>query len=94
MEILHRPRRLRINENIRELARETRLSKSSLIYPVFIREGSGIKEEIPSLVNQYHYSPDRICEEIEQLLAAGIQPGRDVLIQAQHRSEVSPYIEF
>ena len=72
MEILHRPRRLRINENIRELARETRLSKSSLIYPVFIREGSGIKEEIPSLVNQYHYSPDRICEEIEQLLAAGI----------------------
>ena len=72
MEILHRPRRLRINENIRELARETRLSKSSLIYPVFIREGSGIKEEIPSLVNQYHYSPDRICEEIEQLLVAGI----------------------
>ena len=72
MEILHRPRRLRINENIRELARETRLSKSSLIYPVFIREGSGIKEEIPSTVNQYHYSPDRICEEIEQLLAAGI----------------------
>ena len=52
MEILHRPRRLRINENIRELARETRLSKSSLIYPVFIREGRGTKEAIPSLLNQ------------------------------------------
>ena len=57
MELLHRPRRLRTSEAVREMARETRLSKKALVYPVFIREGSGIREEIPSLPGQYHYSP-------------------------------------
>ena len=72
MELLHRPRRLRISEAVREMARETRLSKKALVYPVFIREGSGIREEIPSLPGQYHYSPDTICEEMERLVKAGI----------------------
>ena len=58
MELLHRPRRLRTSEAVREMAREPRLSKKALVYPVFIREGSGIREEIPSLPGQYHYSPD------------------------------------
>ena len=39
MELLHRPRRLRTSEAVREMARETRLSKKALVYPVFIREG-------------------------------------------------------
>ena len=43
MELLHRPRRLRTSEAVREMARETRLSKKALVYPVFIREGSGIR---------------------------------------------------
>ena len=72
MELLSRARRLRTNEAVRELARETRVSKSSLIYPMFVREGSGIKEEIPSLNGQYHYSPDTICEAVEELLKVGI----------------------
>lgn len=72
MELLHRPRRLRTSEAVREMARETRLSKKALVYPVFIREGSGIREEIPSLPGQYHYSPDTICEEMERLVKAGI----------------------
>ncbi len=72
MELLSRARRLRTNEAVRELARETRVSKSSLIYPMFVREGSGIKEEIPSLSGQYHYSPDTICEAVEELLKVGI----------------------
>ena len=55
-----------------EWARGTSLSKKALVYPVFIREGSGIREEIPSLPGQYHYSPDTICEEMERLVKAGI----------------------
>jgi len=42
-------RRLRISETIRRLTRETRLSKSSLIYPLFIRAGKGVEEDLPSL---------------------------------------------
>ena len=63
---------MRTSEAVREMARETRLSKKALVYPVFIREGSGIREEIPSLPGQYHYSPDTICEEMERLVKAGI----------------------
>ena len=72
MELLSRARRLRTNEAIRELARETRISKSAVIYPMFVREGSGIREESPSLRGQYHYSLDTICEAVSELLEAGI----------------------
>ena len=72
MEMLKRARRLRTNEAIRSLARETRISKSALIYPMFVREGSGIREEIPSLKNQYHYSPDTICDAVAKLVEQGI----------------------
>ena len=54
MELLHRPRRLRTSEAVREMARETRLSKKALVYPVFIREGSGIREEIPADLPDEH----------------------------------------
>ena len=43
-----RPRRLRSNDVLRKMVRETRVDKSSLIYPMFVIEGSDIKEEIPS----------------------------------------------
>ncbi|MFA6807789.1 MAG: porphobilinogen synthase, partial [Eubacteriales bacterium] len=45
MEILKRPRRLRTDSVMRELVRETRISKSALIYPLFIQEGKNITEE-------------------------------------------------
>ena len=48
-----RPRRLRKNENIRNMVRETRLSKSALIYPLFVKEGENLREEIPSMPGQY-----------------------------------------
>lgn len=67
-----RARRLRGNPIIRSMTRETRVSESSLILPIFLKEGSNIKDEITSLPNQFHYSPDRICEEIEQSLNAGV----------------------
>ena len=48
------------------------MDKSSLIYPMFIVEGTNIKEEIPSMMGQYRYSVDRMEEKLEQLSNAGI----------------------
>ena len=72
MEIINRPRRLRASANLRKMVRETRMDKSSLIYPMFIVEGTNIKEEIPSMMGQYRYSVDRMEEKLEQLSKAGI----------------------
>lgn len=72
MELLHRPRRLRGSDTIRKMVRETRVDKSSLIYPAFVTEGSGIKEEIPSMPNQYRYSIDKISELYEDMLSVGV----------------------
>ena len=45
------------------------MDKSSLIYPMFIVEGTNIKEEIPSMMGQYRYSVDRMEEKLEHLSA-------------------------
>ena len=42
MDLIQRPRRLRGSENLRKMIRETRMDKSSLIYPLFVKEGTGI----------------------------------------------------
>ena len=73
MEMTIRPRRLRSCDNLRRMVRETRVSPDSLIYPLFLIEGENIKEPIESLDGQYRYSPDRVCEEIESCLAAGVK---------------------
>lgn len=72
MEMLKRPRRLRYKEGLRKMVRETRLDKSSLIYPLFVKDGKQIQEEIPSMVGQYRYSVDRLPFELERLSKAGI----------------------
>ena len=48
------------------------MDKSSLIYPMFVTEGSQIKEEIPSMPGQYRYSIDRMNDKLEELLNAGV----------------------
>lgn len=72
MEQLIRPRRLRTSSTMRELVRETRISKNALIYPIFIKEGHGIVEEIPSMEGQYRYSPDTLSQVLETCQNAGI----------------------
>lgn len=67
-----RPRRLRGNEILRKMVRETRVDKSSLIYPVFVKEGTGIKEEIPTMPGQYRYSIDTLLKGLEKTLDAGV----------------------
>ena len=72
MELIKRPRRLRGGENLRKMVRETRMDKSSLIYPLFVMEGNGIQEEIPSMEGQYRYSLDRLSYKLEELEKAGV----------------------
>ncbi len=66
-------RRLRNNQAIRNLVRETHLHKHDLIYPLFVVEGENIKEEVPSMPNVYHFSLDRLEEEIKEIVDLEIQ---------------------
>lgn len=70
---MNRGRRLRQTENIRNMVSEVKINKSSLVYPLFIQEGIGIKEEIKSMQGQYRYSIDTVNFEIENLLKQGIK---------------------
>lgn len=72
MELIKRPRRLRGNATLRKLVRETRVDKSSLVYPMFIVEGTNIREEISSMAGQYRYSVDCMEEKLEELYLAGV----------------------
>lgn len=67
-----RPRRLRSSGHVRSLVRETRVGADALIQPLFIKEGINIKDEIKSMENNFHYSPDRLAEGIEAGLEAGV----------------------
>ena len=59
-----RYRRLRLNEPLREMLRENRLSISEFIYPLFVVEGKGIKNEISSMPGVFQMSLDEILKEI------------------------------
>lgn len=73
MEMLKRPRRLRGSEVLRKMVRETRMDKASLIYPMFVKEGSGIIEEIPTMPGQFRYSVDTQGEILSRLQDAGVK---------------------
>lgn len=85
--MINRPRRLRSSDVLRSAIRETRLSSDSLILPLFIKEGKGIKQEIKSLPNQFHYSPDMVGQAIGEALQAGV---KSVLLFGlpEHKDEV------
>lgn len=70
--MINRPRRLRTDPVMRTLTRETKISKRSLIYPIFIKEGKNICEDIPSLFDQKRYSPDKLPYIVEKVQNSGI----------------------
>ena len=70
---MFRNRRLRANAIIRNMVRETRISKDSLIYPMFFEEGENIFEEIESMPGQYRMSIDRCDGVIKELLDVGVK---------------------
>lgn len=87
MELVKRPRRLRTTESMRRMVRETRISKDSLIYPIFTIDGTGIKEEIPSMPGQYRYSVDQLPYALEEAAQLGVN---NVLMFGipEHKDEV------
>ena len=68
-----RPRRLRKNEVIRNMIAETAVNPDSFVYPMFVVEGEGVKEEIASMPNQFRFSVDEILKELESCVALGIK---------------------
>ena len=68
-----RMRRLRVNEAMRSLVRETRISKDDLVYPVFIAEGENKKNPVDSMPGIYQWSIDRFDEELCRIVEAGIR---------------------
>ncbi|MCI5839319.1 MAG: porphobilinogen synthase [Peptoniphilaceae bacterium] len=60
-------RRIRNNKVMRDMVKETTLSISDLIYPLFVVEGENIKEEIKSMPNTFHFSVDMLKDEIEEI---------------------------
>jgi porphobilinogen synthase len=70
---LQRGRRLRVNESMRSLVRETTLSPSDFMFPMFIAEGENYKVEIPSMPGIFRRSIDLTVEEVKELFALGIR---------------------
>jgi len=71
---VHRPRRLRKTELLRSLVRETRLSPSSFIYPLFVCPGSNVRTEVGSMPGVFQQSADKIVEDCREVEGLGI-PG-------------------
>jgi len=68
----HRNRRLRGSVTVRRLVRETVLTSSDFIYPMFVRYGKEIKEEITSMPGCYRYSVDKLVIEVRKLINIGV----------------------
>jgi porphobilinogen synthase len=67
-----RPRRLRRTERLRAMVRETRVTPESLVYPLFVTPGEGLRREIPSLPGCFHLSVDEAAREAQAVESLGI----------------------
>jgi len=72
MNPFRRHRRLRQSGAIRSMVRETRLDVTDLIAPLFVVEGENVREEVPSMPGVFHFSVDRLEEELSELVDLGI----------------------
>lgn len=68
----HRPRRLRRNELIRGLVRETRLTTAGLVYPMFVCPGNNVRQEVASMPGVFQQSVDQIVEECREVEGLGL----------------------
>ena len=68
-----RPRRNRKSAAIRAMVEETKIGAEHLIYPLFLKDGKGVKEEIASLPNNYRWSLDLLLPEIEECMNLGVR---------------------
>ena len=68
-----RSRRLRSSKNIRSMVRETTLSVNDFIYPLFVCEGKGIRNEVTSMPGVYNLSVDEVIKEANEVESLGIK---------------------
>src|SRR5919204_142375 len=68
-----RPRRLRHHPLLRDLVRETTLTPTDLILPLFVRPGQGVKKEISSMPGNYQLSVDRLVDEVGAAADLGLR---------------------
>ena len=73
MQIIHRPRRNRGNQTLRDLIQETHLSCNDLIQPLFVCEGKEVQDPIASMPGQYRFSIDLLVKKIQELRLLGIK---------------------
>lgn len=69
---MNRFRRMRANNQLRNLVRETHLNKSDFIYPLFVVEGKNKKNPVESMPDVFQYSIDRIDEILKEIDSSGI----------------------
>lgn len=69
---MDRTRRLRSSEALRSMVRENHVRVEELIYPVFVIEGENIVNPVASMPEINQYSPDRVMEEVDRVIEAGI----------------------
>ena len=69
----NRPRRLRRTGVLRDMVRETHLTRNDLIYPLFVRHGKGVRNEIGSMPGNYHFSVDTVVDEVGQAWDEGVR---------------------
>ncbi|WOC33014.1 MULTISPECIES: porphobilinogen synthase [Caproicibacterium] len=70
---MDRMRRLRSSEAIRSMVRENAVRTEELIYPLFVEEGTNLKNPIASMPGIFQYSVDRLSEELERVMASGVR---------------------
>ena len=87
MNMIQRPRRLRISEGMRDLVRETELLPRDFVYPIFVVPGEHIKEEIPSMPGCCHYSVDQVAALAREIAALGI-PAVEVFGLPEYKDEI------
>lgn len=73
MNLTQRPRRLRRNQTIRALVRETRLTPDDFVYPLFVCEGEGVRREISSMPGCFNLSIDELVKEVESAVKVGVR---------------------
>ena len=84
---VHRPRRLRRNEAVRGFVRETRLSASGMVYPMFACPGTNVRKEVSSMPGIYQQSVDQIVEECREVAGLGI-PAVILFGLPEHKDEL------
>ena len=84
---IHRPRRLRRNEALRGFVRETRLSASGMVYPMFACPGTNVRKEVSSMPGIYQQSVDQIVEECREVAGVGI-PAVILFGLPEHKDEL------